>query len=371
MSTTSSINENTKIGSGAFASVYSNGSDLVTKVYKKVDDSAATEVNTMLTIRKNRGMFYESLKALEIPFASQMRSSLMTMKQYSVDPFSDQVRIVMKRMHLDLLEFRNKYKIKFHDKWDIIVLHIARLLAVALFELRISGIIHGDLKPDNIMISLPRTMSKKNVNWLSNMRLKIIDFNKSLLGSSVLKSTGIQTFYYSAPEIILGDREYTYGVDVWAVGCIIGELLLGTPLFNPLNEQSNRESTSVSASASSESSSDNDSSSNFSYNTYGMEDVMMLHTMTHVLGPIPHPKGRFVYKFFHKTLSENPKHEDKWLLNGTVDSIPITGAGIGAVGISPWWQPLLGRMLTYDYDRITSVDMMRMLDTMSKNKHGA
>eukprot|EP00959_Pyramimonas_sp_CCMP1952_P152725 3195417-Pyramimonas_sp.AAC.2 len=36
---------------------------------------------------------------------------------------------------------------------------------------------------------------------------------------------------YRAPEILLGSTKYTYGVDMWSSGCILGELLGGKPMF--------------------------------------------------------------------------------------------------------------------------------------------
>ena len=36
----------------------------------------------------------------------------------------------------------------------------------------------------------------------------------------------IGTRFYRAPELILCDPDYAFGVDIWAVGCILGELLL-------------------------------------------------------------------------------------------------------------------------------------------------
>jgi serine/threonine protein kinase len=36
---------------------------------------------------------------------------------------------------------------------------------------------------------------------------------------------------YRAPEILLGSNRYTKGVDMWSVGCILGEMLTGRPIF--------------------------------------------------------------------------------------------------------------------------------------------
>jgi kinase len=37
--------------------------------------------------------------------------------------------------------------------------------------------------------------------------------------------------YYRAPELIFGATEYNNSIDVWSVGCVMAELLLGQPLF--------------------------------------------------------------------------------------------------------------------------------------------
>eukprot|EP00771_Trimastix_marina_P001423 gnl/Trimastix_PCT/2497.p1 GENE.gnl/Trimastix_PCT/2497~~gnl/Trimastix_PCT/2497.p1 ORF type:complete len:269 (+),score=50.57 gnl/Trimastix_PCT/2497:607-1413(+) len=44
-------------------------------------------------------------------------------------------------------------------------------------------------------------------------------------------TTYIATRWYRAPEILLGSQRYTKGVDMWSLGCILGEMLRGQPLF--------------------------------------------------------------------------------------------------------------------------------------------
>ena len=41
----------------------------------------------------------------------------------------------------------------------------------------------------------------------------------------------VVTLWYRAPELLLGSSNYSYPVDVWAVGCILGELLAHKPMF--------------------------------------------------------------------------------------------------------------------------------------------
>lgn len=41
----------------------------------------------------------------------------------------------------------------------------------------------------------------------------------------------IATRWYRAPELLLGCKEYSKEIDVWALGCLIGEMVRGKPMF--------------------------------------------------------------------------------------------------------------------------------------------
>jgi glycogen synthase kinase 3 beta len=82
------------------------------------------------------------------------------------------------------------------------------------------GITHRDLKPENILVC-PETD-----------RVKICDFgNAKMLQPGEKSITYIVSRYYRAPELVLGMAKYNNKVDIWALGCVYGEMLLGTPLF--------------------------------------------------------------------------------------------------------------------------------------------
>lgn len=49
-------------------------------------------------------------------------------------------------------------------------------------------------------------------------------------------TTMVGTRWYKAPELLYGATKYGLGIDIWAVGCIFGELLWGKPLFTGLND---------------------------------------------------------------------------------------------------------------------------------------
>lgn len=75
-----------------------------------------------------------------------------------------------------------------------------------------------DLKPSNIVVK-------------SDCTLKILDFGLArTAGTTFMMTPYVVTRYYRAPEVILG-MGYTENVDIWSVGCIMGEMIRGGVLF--------------------------------------------------------------------------------------------------------------------------------------------
>jgi len=106
---------------------------------------------------------------------------------------------------------------------DIHKHYIIYQLLKAMKFIHSANILHRDLKPSNLLLN-------------SECLLKVADFGLARLISAEEIANEVLTDYvatrwYRAPEILLGSTKYTKGVDMWSVGCIVGELLGGKPMF--------------------------------------------------------------------------------------------------------------------------------------------
>ena len=98
---------------------------------------------------------------------------------------------------------------------DLVRLYIFQLCN-ALDWCHGNDVIHRDIKPENLLIN-PATAT-----------LKLCDFGFARVLNSRAFLTGyVATRWYRAPELLLGSTSYTMTVDVWAIGCIMGEITDG------------------------------------------------------------------------------------------------------------------------------------------------
>uniref|UniRef100_A0A182QNM3 non-specific serine/threonine protein kinase n=1 Tax=Anopheles farauti TaxID=69004 RepID=A0A182QNM3_9DIPT len=98
---------------------------------------------------------------------------------------------------------------------------ILQQVLTALLKLKQLGLIHADLKPENIMLVDPNRQP---------YRVKVIDFGSASHVSKTVCNTYLQSRYYRAPEIILG-LPFCEAIDMWSLGCVVAELFLGWPLY--------------------------------------------------------------------------------------------------------------------------------------------
>ena len=128
--------------------------------------------------------------------------------------------------------------------------HMGQQLIESIVMLHSLGIIHTDLKPENMLLesikcgaeyqlslqeshllSSRRLKASENGKRkiLSNTNVKLIDFGSAVFAHEFHPNI-ISTRHYRAPEVILGYK-WSFPCDIWSIGCVLYELCTGETLF--------------------------------------------------------------------------------------------------------------------------------------------
>lgn len=97
---------------------------------------------------------------------------------------------------------------------------VAKQISEALSFVHAAGVVHCDLKPENVLFA-----------DYGSSQVKLVDFGSSCFYSDKRRSDYIQSRFYRAPEVILGLGRFDEKVDVWSLGCLLFEIWTGYVLF--------------------------------------------------------------------------------------------------------------------------------------------
>ncbi|XP_063281799.1 homeodomain-interacting protein kinase 2-like [Pelobates fuscus] len=197
------------LGSGAFEDVvecekHETGEKVAVKMLKKGLHSYAdglAEIDMLFQLNKENPDKFNVVKAFEF-FMHE-----------------DRLCLVFEMLEMSLLAFMEQNE--FCPLPVRYIRPIVQQVGTALAKLKSLGIIHTDLKPENIML----------VDTSRHpFKVKGIDFGCAFHVSEAECSSYLQTRPYRAPEIILG-LPFWEAIDMWSLGCITAELFTGWMLY--------------------------------------------------------------------------------------------------------------------------------------------
>lgn len=94
-----------------------------------------------------------------------------------------------------------------------------------LLCLRTAHVVHRDMKPGNVLVKADGSVKIADLGLARAIDAGDDDHDEAVLTEYVV------TRYYRAPEVVLTATHYTYAVDMWSAGCILGEMLTCKPVF--------------------------------------------------------------------------------------------------------------------------------------------
>ncbi|KAH8084987.1 MAP kinase [Aureococcus anophagefferens] len=204
------------VGQGAYGVVCAAHDEVAGEAVaiKKISNAFEHATYTKRTLREIR-----LLRLLQHDNVIRLRTLLPPVKS---DGFKD-LYIISDLMETDLSSVIKSPQPLSDDHVQFFIYQVLR--GVKFLHSSVPPVTHRDLKPRNLLVN-------------SNCDLKIcdfglarVDFDEQSAGRVKAMTDYVATRWYRAPEIITGWVEYTKAVDMWAVGCILAELLGRKPLW--------------------------------------------------------------------------------------------------------------------------------------------
>ncbi|XP_040160677.1 serine/threonine-protein kinase PRP4 homolog [Anopheles arabiensis] len=197
------------------------GQGVFSTVVKARDQARGNAFVAVKIIRNNEIMHKTGLRELEILKKlndADPSDRYHCLRLYRHFFHKQHLCMVLEPLSMNLREVLKKYgkNVGLHIK---AVRSYTQQLLLALKLLKKTGILHADIKPDNILV---------NEN---NLVLKLCDFGSASSITDNEITPYLVSRFYRAPEIILG-LTYDYGIDMWSAGCSIYELYTGKILFS-------------------------------------------------------------------------------------------------------------------------------------------
>ncbi|KAI5189697.1 cyclin-dependent kinase 12/13 [Nematocida minor] len=201
-----------KVGEGTFGKVY-KGKETATnkkvalKKIKLKNEQDGVPVTLIREISILKALSHKNIINLLDSFI-QDRDKVHNFKKTSYSIF-----LVFPFIKTDLLALIKRKQIEVKD-----AISYTEQILQGLAYIHSKHILHRDIKPSNILVRSDKTV-------------KIADFGLSRTTIDENMTRGTVTRWYRAPELLLGCSRYDNSIDVWALGCVIGEMLLSKPLF--------------------------------------------------------------------------------------------------------------------------------------------
>ena len=226
-----------KLGKGSFGEVF------LTKK-KGIKEPFATKIVPKKILTNNKLMDYLK-KEIQILMEIQHENIV---KLYEVIENKDSFFLVMEYCNGgDLSKCLEKYKEKYNRPFsEEIVQYLMKQIVTAIKYCHSKKILHRDIKPENILIKFNSKKDIENIDLLKS-KVKIIDFGFArYLPDSEFATTVVGSPAYMDPVLLekyskIKNREkpkkYSYNekVDIWSLGIICYEMIIGAPPFNSNN----------------------------------------------------------------------------------------------------------------------------------------
>ena len=190
-------------------------------VYKAIDTKHNNRIVALKKIRlESEDEGIPSTTIREISLLKELKDDNIVGLYDIVHSNSNKIYLVFEFLDMDLKKYMESIPEGQGMSKDMVKKFMVQLVR-GIFYCHSHRVLHRDLKPQNLLIDKEGS-------------LKVADFGLARAFGVPLRAYTheVVTLWYRAPEILLGGKQYSTGVDMWSIGCIFAEMAQRKPLFS-------------------------------------------------------------------------------------------------------------------------------------------
>jgi serine/threonine protein kinase len=195
------------------------------------------ETGELVAIKKLKNKiksWQECMELKEVKVLSKLKShpNIIKLKEI-IRETNSEVFMIFEYAELNLFQYVEKIRRRGETIPERKIKEIIYQLTNGMQFIHHNGYFHRDIKPENILILNEHSNSCEDF-------IKIADFGLArempAYYNSVALTDYVCTRWYRAPECILKSINYSSPMDVWAIGCVMAELYMSSPIFPGTSE---------------------------------------------------------------------------------------------------------------------------------------
>ena len=217
------FNKSNQIGQGTFGKVYKSF------YYTKDNELKTVAIKKIPMSSQNEGLPLTAVREISI-LKSYHHPNLVELLDIFISPpkpptYKSHVALIFEYMEHDISALVDS-KITFSLGE---IKNIMYQILTGIAYLHSNNIIHRDIKSANILLNNSGVVKLGDFG-LARTMCPLPQRNK-------MYSNNVVTIWYRSPELLLGMKNYDLKVDMWSIGCVFAELLIGEPIFRGNNEK--------------------------------------------------------------------------------------------------------------------------------------
>ena len=218
------------IGHGATCAVFkgtntqTNAQVAIKQICLACGDEAGVPMQLIREITTQKKAACPEIATLHEAHIKQLSSPQDTFGNAVATKFAPRRRMIIAWIVIEYLPMSLSHAIRSGMLDESASKYATKCLASAVSRLHSLGIMHRDIKPDNIMCTPSGAVKLCDFGLAKNV-------GSTMLNGELNMTRQMVTRWYRPPEVLMNSSTYSLSTDIWSVGCVVYEMMFKRPLF--------------------------------------------------------------------------------------------------------------------------------------------